>query len=88
MRDHKMVDQTLKEIATVQEINRGRRHQQLKNDYKVYAKLIPPIYISGIIIIHFEDKFSKKTYRTAILKREIHKKELHKLMFFLNRIKI
>jgi hypothetical protein len=60
----------------------------LKNDYKVYAKLIPPLYISGIIIIHFEDKFSKKTCRTAILKREIHKKELHKLMFFLNRIKI
>jgi len=33
-----MVDQTLEEIATVQEINRGRRHQQLKNDYKVSIK--------------------------------------------------
>ena len=33
-----MVDQTLKAVQIVQEINRGRRHQQLKSDYKVTIK--------------------------------------------------
>lgn len=33
-----MVDQTLKAVQVVQEINRGRRHQQLKSDYKVTIK--------------------------------------------------
>ena len=28
-----MVDQTLDEIRAVQEKNRGRRHQELKNNY-------------------------------------------------------
>ena len=29
-----MVDQTLDEIRAVQEKNRGRRHQELKNNYR------------------------------------------------------
>lgn len=33
-----MVDQTLRSVQVVQEINRGRRHQQLKSDYKVTIK--------------------------------------------------
>ena len=38
MRGHKMVDQTLTEIQQVQQMNRGRRHQQLKNNYKIAIK--------------------------------------------------
>jgi len=29
-----MVDQTLDEVRAVQEKNRGRRHQELKNNYR------------------------------------------------------
>ena len=38
MRDFKMVDQTLTEIQEVQSRNLGRRHQQLKNNYKIAIK--------------------------------------------------
>jgi hypothetical protein len=33
-----MVDQTLDEIRAVQEKNRGRRHQELKNNYRSKIK--------------------------------------------------
>jgi hypothetical protein len=33
-----MPDMTRTEVAAVQEMNRGRRHQQLKNDYKITIK--------------------------------------------------
>ena len=33
-----MVDQTLDEIRAVQEQNRGRRHQELKNSYRATIK--------------------------------------------------
>lgn len=29
-----MVDQTLEEIRAVQEVNKGRRHQEIKNAYR------------------------------------------------------
>lgn len=59
------------------------------NQDRIFAKLIPPLYVTNnIFILNFKGKFNHIKYKIILTKKDLNPRQTHRLKFLLKRIKL